>query len=645
MAGGWLDLPWPWTTVAVEHSEPQSKTKGDAGVAGGSHLDSLKSQKRRGRKSRGLLIAGLLLATLVAGAGFWLGNKANVVKTELEAAADQIPLLKGDLAGDKPRDAADTVVRLQSHTAAARDAVGDPVWTLASAVPALGANFSAVAEVARTADDVSNLGVAPLVNVFGTLNWDSLMPSSAGTNLEPIQAASPSVVSAARAVSASAQRLDSIDTDSLLPQVAEPLMRARDQLRSVTGALDASANASQIVPTMMGAQGPRNYLLIIQNNAEVRASGGIPGALAVLTLDKGKLTLGAQSSAGDIGVMQPSLAVDAEQQQIYSGRLGKYMQDVNLTPDFPTTATTARAMWERKTGQRVDGVISVDPVALGYILDATGPVKVSSPELLALAGGLPTELTGKNVVRTLLSDVYAKIEQPKLQDAYFAGVAQEIFSALSSGKGDAKALVDGITRGTAEGRVLVWSGATDEQSIISKYPLSGSISGPSVSPAQFGVYFNDGTGAKMDYHVTRTVQLIQECAADGYSQVKVRVTSTNTAPKDAATSLPEYVTGGGAFGVPAGSVQTNVVAYGPVQSNVETAVVAGKKIGFASNRQSGRPVGSVTVRLAPGQSSTVEFTFDKIVQHTEPQLSVTPTVQPLKDVALDTIPAKCVPAP
>jgi hypothetical protein len=190
----------------------------------------------------------------------------------------------------------------------------------------------------------------------------------------------------------------------------------------------------------------------------------------------------------------------------------------------------------------------------------------------------------------------------------------------------------------------LWSLNGDEESIISQYPLGGSVTGSGISPAQFGVYFNDGTGAKMDYHVKRTVQLIEACPSDGYSQIKVRVTSTNTAPKDAATSLPEYVTGGGAFGVPAGSVQTNITAYGPVQSNVETAFVAGKKIGFASHRHSGRPVGSVTVRLAPGQSSTVEFTFDKIVQHTEPQLSVTPTVQALEDMVLDTIPAKCGPA-
>jgi hypothetical protein len=602
---------------------------------------------RRRIHRRYLLLSAAWLAVLAVStvsAAAWLNTKATTIKNELEATTQLIPQLKDDMASDRPEEAITTVAQLRSHTSAAREAAGDPVWTLVSSLPGLGANFRAVAEVARSADDVANLGLAPLVEVFSYLNWDSMLPSSAGTNLEPLQKASPNVLSAAHAVRVSAERLNRIDASGLLPPVSEPLTRARKQLHAMTGALDAAANASQLVPAMLGSDSPRNYLLIIQNNAEARASGGIPGALAVLTVNKGKLTLGTQSSASGIGAMSPTLPVDAEQQQIYSARLGQYMQDVNLTPDFPTAASTAQAMWEKKTGQRVDGVISLDPVALGYVLDATGPVNMSIPELTTIAGGrLPTELNGKNVVPTLLSDVYAKIASPQLQDLYFAGAAKEIFGALTSGKGDAKGLIEGIIRGTAEGRILIWSGFSDEQAIIAKYPLSGSIAGSVVSPAQFGVYFNDGTGAKMDYYVKRTVQLVQECTGDDYGQVRVRITSTNTAPADAATSLPAYVTGGGVLGVPPGTVQTNVIAYGPVQANVETAHVDGKKVGFAANRHANRPVGTVTVTLAPGQSSTVGMTFGRIVQHTEPNLVVTPTVQPVKEVVLATQPAVCVP--
>lgn len=581
---------------------------------------------------------------LLMGVGIWiLQGKASYIKSELEASVRLATGLQDDITQNRMDGAQSKVDQLRAHTSAARRESLHPIWSLASLVPGIGPNLSAVAEIAGTADDVAGLGLAPLVQVYGSLDWESLLPgSSANSSLANLESAAPSISAAADAVRLSAAKLHQIDASELLPQVSEPLTRSRDLLDDVSSVLDAAADASNIAPTMLGAQTPRSYLLMIQNNAEVRASGGIPGALAVLSFDRGNLTLGAQSSAGALGVMSPPVPFDLEQQYIYSMRVGKFMQDVNLTPDFPTAASTAQSMWERKSGQRVDGVISVDPVALGYILDSTGPVNITEPELVSLASvGLPTELTGQNVVKTLLSDVYATIEHPDLQDAYFAGVAQEIFTALADGKGNAKGLLEGLSRGASEGRVLVWSDQPAEQSVLTEYPLSGSIAGPSISPAQFGVYFNDGTGAKMDYYVKRTVQLIEECPADGYEQTTVRITSTNSAPADADSSLPAYVTGDGVHGIPPGSVQTNLVAYGPVQANVETAKLDGVKTDFAPFVHSNRPVGLLAIRLAPGQSRTVEFKFGKIVQHTEPNLAVTPTVQAVNDVILPTEIAAC----
>lgn len=584
----------------------------------------------------------MALGLAVGGGAAWLGLKASSIETNLEAAADLIPRLKQEIVSSDAASAAATVTQIRESTSAARTEAEDPVWILSSGLPWIGPNLSAVSEVARSADDVAALGLTPLIKEFESINWEALLPGYSATNLEPLKAAAPNIATSAYAVRASSDRLEGIDVDKLVPQVAKPLLEARQELRQAIGALDSAADAANLAPGMLGSDGPRTYLLMIQNNAESRASGGIPGALAVLTVDKGKLSLGPQSSAADLGTMTPVLQVDSQQQQIYSTRLGKYMQDVNLTPDFPTAAATGKAMWEKKTGQRVDGVISIDPVVLSYILQSTGPVAIDGPELAEVkAAGLPTELTGSNVVPTLLSDVYAKIQQPKLQDAYFAGVAKEVFAALSEGKGDSKGLITGLTRGTKEGRVLVWSSNPSEQSVIVKYPVSGSISGPSVSPAQFGIYFNDGSGAKMDYYVKRSVQLIKECPAEGYEQTTVRVTSTNTAPADAATSLPAYVTGAGIFGVAPGSVQTNIVAYGPVQANIEFASVAGQKTPFAPYVHANRPVGVVAQTLAPGESKSVEFTFGKIVQHNEPNLVVTPTVQPVKDVILPTENASC----
>lgn len=611
----------------------------DAAKSDARRQGRLKAQRRRRFVVAGVVVSAIVV--LLLGATAWLGSKALSVKSELQAATEIVPQLKAALASNDAAGAEAAVQSMVKHTETARTAASDPVWRFASVLPFLGPNFEAVSEVATTADDVAQLGAVPLVTAFQSLDWKALTPTSSGMDLAPLKAAAPKVQAAARIIRESADRLNSIDADTLLPQVSEPLVDARSQLSSLQGDLNSASDVAALAPDMLGAEGPRRYLLLMQNNAESRATGGIPGALAVLKVDKGALELESQTSATALGSFVPPVAVEDEQRAIYTARLGKFMQDVNLTPDFATSASTARAMWEKSTGEQLDGVLSLDPVALSFILEATGPVEVTDPLVRQIGRDLPQQLTGRNVVQTLLSDAYAKIEEPKDQDVYFAGAANEVFTALSSGKTDAKKLLAAVTKGVEERRILLWSNSAEEQSKISRYTLSGTIAGNSVSPAQFGVYFNDGTGAKMDYWMKRTVQVVKDCTRDGYREVTVKVTSTNTAPADAATSLPQYVTGAGAFGVPAGTVQTNIVAYGPVLSNIDTVVKDGQKIPFAAQRHSQRAVGTSTVRVAPGESTALEFNFGHIVQHAEPNLVVTPTTQPFKDVIQATDASRC----
>ena len=597
---------------------------------------------RHKRRALFIAVGACVVGLLTLAATLWLSAIATTLETEMRAANALVPQLKQEMLNHDPASAEHSLAELQAHTASARAAGNDPLWTVARNLPGIGDTFSAASEIATSADDLAQLAIAPLVSVVNTLDWKTLRPVNGTLDLKPLHAAQPKIAAASNALNQSADRLNQIDADSILPQVSKPLSEAREQLESLRDNVEAAADVSSLAPSMLGSDTPRSYLVLIQNNAEARASGGIPGALAVVTLEDGKLALGAQGTAGSVGPMSPPLTVDREQEHIYSVRLGKFMQDINLTPDFPTTADTARTMWEKATGQRVDGVVSLDPIALSYILESTGAIRIGSPEIVRLAADtLPTELDAKNVVPTLLSDVYTKIESPQQQDAYFAAVAQEVFKALSTGGGDPRSFIENIARGASEGRVRVWSATPMEEAKLAKYPVGGSISGPVVSAAEFGVYFNDGTGAKMDYYVKRTVQLIKGCPKDGYEQIAVRVTSTNTAPFDAEASLPSYVTGGGLFGVPPGSVQTNIVVYGPAQANVETATVDDQKTGFAPYLHGNRPVGVLAVRLAPGESQTIELMFGKIVQHTEPNLVVTPTVQDVKDVTLPTKSAIC----
>lgn len=598
------------------------------------------SQRRRRLATKLLQFTGGTVV-LLAIAGGWLSFQAKQINDELHAALELVPRFTGELVAQDEANAVNTLDQIIEHTSSARRASSDPVWKIASETPILGSNFSAVREVTIAADEIANTSAKPLLNVAEALNWELVSPSNGKFNVAPLEASSPTIVSAATTIELTYQRLKAIEKSNLVPQVSVPLNDAISMLESAREGMNAAANVSKVLPSMMGAAEPREYLVLVQNNAEVRASGGLPGALAVIRTEDGQLEFAGQVSGSAMGKFDPPVEVDVAQTEIYSTRLGAYIGDVNLTPDFPTTAKSAKAMWERRFGGSIDGVVAIDPVVLVHLLKASGPIQLQHSDGGESVPNMPPALTSENVVQTLLSDVYLKLPTNESQDAYFANASQEIFQTIASGEISGPALVSALTNSYDANRLRVWSDHQEEQKVLGTTGLGGTITGPAVGGASFGVFFNDGTGAKMDYYVRRTVQLAEVCTDTGYAQYKVRVTLSNTAPADAATSLTPAVTGDGRFGTPPGSVQTNVVVYGPAQSLVDTATTNGTNVSFGSHVDGARPVGVVTTRLAPGESNEVEFNFVKVVQHADPVVVVTPTVQDVQDVVLPTQFAHC----
>ncbi|WP_258060107.1 DUF4012 domain-containing protein [Arthrobacter sp. ZGTC212] len=555
-----------------------------------------------------------------------------------------VPHLRSELDAGDQQKVLEIFESMQVKAAAARDTATGPLWTAATIIPVVGPNLRAVTEVAVSADDVVSQAVGPLLDKYDFLSGESYLSAEGRFDLAPLREAAPSISAAENTARLSYERLQSLDLRAVVPQVADPIRSATKQLEVLSDVLGTASSAAQLLPSMLGADGPRNYLVLVQNSAETRATGGIPGALAVLTAADGKLTLEEQSSASALGTFRPAVPVELEQTALYTARLGTQMQNVNLTPDFPTAAATAKSMWEVRHGdQTLDGVLALDAVVLRNLIGATGPVDVTDPQTLNLieTTSLPNTLTEDNVVSTLLSDVYREIQDPAVQDAYFSSVAGQVFASFTEGNGDHAGLIRALSASAQEDRLYVWSSRSSEQSIIAATNLAGSVLGMAGDGASFGVYFNDGTGAKMDYYASRTAQLLQTCQADGYSRYTVRMTVTNNAPADAATSLPTYVTGRGVYGVKPGSIRTNYVYYGPAQAFAERATVNGQPVPIGSGKHGQRPVGTVTLELAPGETAELDVVFSHVVQDSDPKLKVTPGLEPIEKVILPAERASC----
>jgi hypothetical protein len=297
---------------------------------------------------------------------------------------------------------------------------------------------------------------------------------------------------------------------------------------------------------------------------------------------------------------EPVLPLSQGTVSLYGSITGQYIQDVTLTPRFDVSAKLARAIWKQRYGQEVDGVLSIDPVTLGYILRATGPVQLATGD----------QMTSDNAVPLLLSQAYAKYPNPAAQDAFFASAASEVFSKVSAGGFDPKAFLDALAKGVGEGRVKLWSADPAAQKMLTGTAISGDLPVSDTTTQRFGVYLNDATGAKMDYYLEKTVAVgSRVCRKDGRPTWTVEVKLKSTAPEGAGTSLPAYVTGAGNFGVTPGNVRTLVAVYAPASAVFLRAEQDGRPASPNLASDGEYPVAQLDTLLAPGQSTTLRVQF------------------------------------
>lgn len=557
-----------------------------------------------------LAVAAILLAVLAIG---WIGVRGFLAYSHLASAQEKAPAIAeqiGDLSA-----ASDAIDELAGHIGQARELTSDPIWQGAEGVPWIGPQLAAVADVAEALDEVVTGTAKPIAAVADGFGVEAFIPVDGRIDTAVFAALAEPATGAADVATRAQAELADIDRAPLVAPLAGAVDDVDALVSQVASGTDALARASALLPTMLGSDGPRDHLLLVQNNAEWRSLGGIVGAATLLRTNEGRIALTGQLSSGDV-TRYPDPVLDlGEYETIYQTKPGRFIQNVTQIPDFPVTAQLAREFASRE-GRDVSSVLALDPVALSYLLEATGPVQLPNGD----------ELNSGNAVQLLLSDVYATFEDTSAQDAYFASAAAAVFQALTGGQVDPGRLIGALGRAGSEHRLYLWSADEKEQAILADTTLAGAPPQNDADTARFGVYFNDGGGSKMDYYVTPDVQVgLSGCGAGSTPRtLDLEVTITNTAPADAATSLPAYVVADDFFGVPGGTARVVGEVYLPQGFDVVSSLISTGR-GFAGGMVDGRQVLAYTVDLMPGQTETVTISVRADTDITEAEAWVTPT--------------------
>ncbi len=536
------------------------------------------------------LVVVLLVVLLVVSLG-WLAVRAVQAAGALLDARSVVDRVQTAIDDRDTDTIVASVPAAQDATGRARSATSDPVWRLYEHAPWIGPQLRAVGTVSWALDDVTHDALPAVDAVAGLADGSALRRADGSIDVDALAAAAPRLHAAALATSAASDRVAGIDTEALVGPLADPVTQVRTALAKVDAQLAGADKVATLLPGMLGADGPRSYLFLALNSAELRSAGGIVGTVLQVAADDGHLSLGKERTTSELRALdEPVLPLTPAERELYGDQLGRWIQNASATPDFPRTAALITARWAADVGGHVDGVVATDPVAVKEVLGAVGKVRT----------GTGLTLEPSTFLRVLLSDTYRETANGPQADAVFSSVAGSIFGAVTSGKGTSQGLVAAVTEASSQGRVRVWSAHDDEQRVLAGTLVGGAfLSG--AAPDATGVFLDDITTGKLDYYLRTTVGV--ECTASSRTAT-VRVTLAYDPPKDLA-DLPAYVLGTRPGEIPPGTLATRVVVYAPRGAELDSLTRDGDLVAGGQAVQDERSAVSTTAFLRAGETTTV----------------------------------------
>ncbi|GAA3930842.1 DUF4012 domain-containing protein [Microbacterium soli] len=562
----------------------------------------------------------LLVAAVVMG-GILL-VQALQVKDDLQGAKSKIgqvvPLMKdGDVAGVE--SLSQEVLKLTSD---ADEIVNGPLWGIAGAVPWVGANVTAVSETTQATHILVRDALPLASELLPLADPANFKVEGGGINLEPFRTAQPKLPELKSVFDEAKSHIDRIDLDAIHPFVEDNIGQLVDIVEQATPAIDFAEKNLPMVLSMLGGDGPRNYALLFQNNAETRATGGNPGAGAVLRVDGGKVEMRQDQAALDFVLKGPKgffpqHLENPDEEKLFESDTWKYSQNYTRMPDFTDTARLVSGLWGKTVGDRLDGIISVDPVTLSYMLKVAGPVTVE---------GEDTPVTADNAVKLLLSDTYERFgARGELADLYFAKVSAAVFSTVMSGGWDPLAMLEQLQRAADEQRVYAWFADADQQAVAAELGVDGTVTTDNEKVTQTGIYLNDDAHSKLEYYLSN--EMAVTCDADKRTMT-TSITMHSAVP---GNDLSHYTLGmrNERWGQPRTTIMLDVIGMAlPGGELVGSSPAKGDR--DAEERvgtYKGRDFRSMVVMVPMGESRTVSFTTTVPTDADQPlQVRYSPTV-------------------
>jgi len=469
------------------------------------------------------IVAALLLTAVVA-----LGVRDELERGRAELLSGRVALLAGKL-----DEAVTDFDEARGRFEVASDRAGSWPGAISARVPILGRTIDVMGALAdaasRSAGAISQVagGIADIPGgVDGLISPDGALSVDDAARVEQLLAA---------AEEDTAEALHSVRSSpsGFLPgPVSHARREAIEELEETRDLMGSARALAGTFPAFAGETGTRRYLFFAENPAELRGTGGLWGAFALVRAQDGRFTVSGFRPVQALPVLPPEeVPVPFPEYRRNYGQYGApaYWININMTPDFPSAARVALAAWEATGRPPLDGVITADPFALRELLLVTGSVQTPIRGLRVTADG---------VVPFLTNGAFARFSDPVTRKVVLGETARAVVDRFLAIDGRTMPRLRALTRAAAAGHLKVFSSDPSVQAAFARAGVDSALHADGGDLA--AVIVNAGAGGKIDFFSTRTVRHDVMLLPGGSETATTSVTIANDAP---TTGQPRYVIG------------------------------------------------------------------------------------------------------
>ena len=564
----------------------------------GQHAQAIR-EKHTARNVTLIVLAVLVVLLAIAAVfGMQLYKQAKSVKAHESQAISSLSAINDPA---KLKDAAASqasIAQAQQQTAQAKQIAHGSLWNVARKCRSSAVTSPTVQRHDGSRGQPCTADTAIVTTAVQQLAGANLSGAEGQLNLQPIADAQGNFDKLNQQVQQQNKQYNSL-AEPKIGMVKKAYQQGKDQLDNIADLVGQVSNATHMLPSFLGQNGARTYLLAAQTTSETRSGGGLVGSLGTMTADHGKIAVGDFHPNGEFVNGNNGTA---EEHAVFNRPLGFSfdVRDTFAVPDVSRNAEMLNASWQRSQyACNIDGLISVDPVFIQKMVEINGPVTLSNG----------TVLTGENTAEYMLNTIYKDVPVAQ-QDEYFEYIAKTVMDgAFGNMTVDKMMKVAQSIGDLAENRhFYAYTFHDDEAKYFQGAGLAKNAPESETNP-ETGIYISEQNPSKMGWYIDRT----SEVTKTGDKTYHVKYTLTNRMTSTEMATCTSYILGGEQKGVggvpvaPSGTSAQRVLIYAPAGGSIGSIAVTGDVRDRSNATMDGKPLNSSMAYIAPGKSVTYEF--------------------------------------